>query len=448
MGTQIRGEFIGFSFGGVHSSELGIIRVSDGSRYNENLLPTIQDKTVQVPGGDGMYYFGSYYTQRQFNISIAYDDLTEEQIQLIKLMFGKKEPQKLIFDETPYKFYWAKSTGTPSLKFICFDGAPKVKKLETLSSKIRYSKADDVVIYSEDIEGVFYRKVADNIYNQFNFLNQTLTERDFYDGKLSSKVFESIADMELISDNGSYCATSSIVVITQEDVGKTLNIGKNSATFLEAGTYLLVEPQIKYTEISLKGTCKTYAKERVYKGEGTLSFICYDPFGYSVSRWEEGIEDFFWKNKEEWNTTANLLEGDDWWRELTPTGSYEDKNATPIFEAEQPLNVVNAGELETDWSIIVDTPYSGDKMSLSIKINDTELIITDLELNKKDTYIKIDSKLNLIQGLDDKFVATNTIYNSYMVGTFTKLLVGDNVVTFSDLENCSPSMFKFHYKYY
>ena len=55
-------DYIGFIFNGKHSSEFGIVRTSDGSRFNENLLPTIQDKTVQVPGGDGTYFFGSYYT--------------------------------------------------------------------------------------------------------------------------------------------------------------------------------------------------------------------------------------------------------------------------------------------------------------------------------------------------------------------------------------------------
>jgi hypothetical protein len=34
-------DFIGFTFNGKHSSELGIVRTSDGSRFNENLLPTI-----------------------------------------------------------------------------------------------------------------------------------------------------------------------------------------------------------------------------------------------------------------------------------------------------------------------------------------------------------------------------------------------------------------------
>lgn len=113
-------DFIGFSFNGVHSSNLGIKRTSEGSRFNENLLPTIQDKTVQVPGGDGMYFFGSYYTQRQFNISYAFDALTEEQLARIKAVFGDKKIHDLIFDETPYKVYKAKVTGSASIKHIPF----------------------------------------------------------------------------------------------------------------------------------------------------------------------------------------------------------------------------------------------------------------------------------------------------------------------------------------
>ena len=115
-----RGDYMGFTYNNVHSSDLGIVRVSDGSRFNENLLPTMQDKTVPVPGGDGSYFFGSYYTQRQFNISFAFDDLTEEQLARIRSHFGDKQIYDLIFDEAPYKVYSAKVTGTATLKYIPF----------------------------------------------------------------------------------------------------------------------------------------------------------------------------------------------------------------------------------------------------------------------------------------------------------------------------------------
>lgn len=151
MAIALKGDFIGFSFNGYRSEELGIVRVSDGSRYDEDLLPTSQDKTVQVPGGDGFYYFGSDYTQRQFNINIAFDELTEAQFRKLQQVFGIKELGKLIFDERPYKYYMVKS-GNPQLKYICFgkEGGPRIYKGEgTLTFTAYYPFAKSVFKFLE-----------------------------------------------------------------------------------------------------------------------------------------------------------------------------------------------------------------------------------------------------------------------------------------------------------
>ena len=113
-------DFIGFTFGERHSSAFGIVRVSDGSRYNDDLLPTIKDNTIQIPGGDGTYYFGSNYTQKQFNISYAFDNLSESQLRELKNWLGDKKLRDLIFDEAPYKIYKAKVTGSSTFKHLCF----------------------------------------------------------------------------------------------------------------------------------------------------------------------------------------------------------------------------------------------------------------------------------------------------------------------------------------
>lgn len=118
----ITGEFLGFSFDGKHSSELKIVRTSTSNRYDKNLYPTIQDKTVQVPGADGTYYFNSYYTQKPFNLNIAYDNLTEEDVKAIEETFAvKNKLVRLIYDEAPFKYYMVKPTGTSQLKFMCFE---------------------------------------------------------------------------------------------------------------------------------------------------------------------------------------------------------------------------------------------------------------------------------------------------------------------------------------
>lgn len=116
-----KGDFIGFTFGDVHSSSYGIVRTSNGSRYNTNLLPQSQDQTVAVPGGDGVYFFGSNYTTRSFQLQIASDEISEMQLRQIKQWLGDKQLHDLIFDEVPYKVYTAKCTGMPQFNFLCFD---------------------------------------------------------------------------------------------------------------------------------------------------------------------------------------------------------------------------------------------------------------------------------------------------------------------------------------
>ena len=273
MAEQMSGDFIGFSFGGVTSSELGIVRTSDGSRYNENLLPTIQDKIIQVPGGDGSYYFGSYYTQKPFNISIAFDNLTDEQLRKIKQTFGSKTVQKLSFDERPDVFYWAKSTGTPNLKFICFD-----------------------------------------------------------DGK-----------------------------------------GNN-----------------------------------IYKGEGTISLVAYDPFGYS-----EEVET------------------------KTPT--------------DNGYSVTNSGDLEGEWrAIIKGNVKDSITASLGIGIGNSLLELKNCQLIDGDNGVMIDSKTQLVYGIvvtGEDVKKTTNIYNAYLNGNFFKIPVGNNIDFHFDSDE-KPNTLYYSQKYY
>lgn len=135
---SIKGDFISFTYNGVHSTELGIVRTSSSNRYNDQLVPTSQDKTVPVPGGNGTYFFGSYYTQRAITLDIAYDEVTEETLRRMRKVFEANTVHELIFDDEPYKVYYAKVTGQPQLKYIPFqnydsellNGTPRIYKGE------------------------------------------------------------------------------------------------------------------------------------------------------------------------------------------------------------------------------------------------------------------------------------------------------------------------------
>lgn len=115
-------DFLAFSFNGKHSyDDFGIYRTSGGDRYEEKLVPNMNDKTAEVPNGDGMYYFNTTYKQREFPISFAFEHLTEEQLRSMRRWLSGKELGDLWFEEAPYKVYTAKVTGQPSIKVIPFD---------------------------------------------------------------------------------------------------------------------------------------------------------------------------------------------------------------------------------------------------------------------------------------------------------------------------------------
>lgn len=114
-------DFIGFTYNGVHSSDLKIYRTSNGSRYDDNITATMTDKTVDVPGGDGQYYFGTTFKNRTFTVNYAFDNLEETDIVKIKEVFCGDGIHDLVFDEHPYKAWSAKVTGTASMKHLCFE---------------------------------------------------------------------------------------------------------------------------------------------------------------------------------------------------------------------------------------------------------------------------------------------------------------------------------------
>lgn len=124
------GDFIGFTFGGKHIADLGVIRVSEGDRYEQEIFPELKDRTAEVPGLNGNYYFGAEYDSKKIDLSIAFDHLTEKQFRELRQTFGRKDIKELIFDERPYKKYMARVESPIELSYICFDERKRTKGAE------------------------------------------------------------------------------------------------------------------------------------------------------------------------------------------------------------------------------------------------------------------------------------------------------------------------------
>lgn len=131
-------DFIGFTYNGKHSiNDFNVYRTSDGDRYNYDLIPQLNDKTVDIPGGHGQYYFNSTYKTRTFNIPIAFDKLDQDKFNAMKGWLNGTGIHKLSFDERAEVKYSAKVTGTPQLKFICFEENYTVQEGDVLVTKTR-----------------------------------------------------------------------------------------------------------------------------------------------------------------------------------------------------------------------------------------------------------------------------------------------------------------------
>lgn len=114
-------DFIGFTFNGVHSSTLNIVRTSNGDRFDDNLSPDFDSTTVEVEGMDGTLFFGGHYTKKSYPLDIAFDSVTEEQLSKIQNLFSDRKVRPLILDETPYKTYYVTIDGSATIHYIPFD---------------------------------------------------------------------------------------------------------------------------------------------------------------------------------------------------------------------------------------------------------------------------------------------------------------------------------------
>lgn len=147
----MRNDFIGFSFDGIHSSSLNIIRVSEGDKYEETILPEIEDSTLEVPGLDGDLYYNSRYTKKSFSIKIAYDNMSEVDFRRMIKLFSTKRICPLVFDERPYKVYLAKLESPIQLNYVCFDQPQKTIGQTIPNSGVRIISRENGEIIREDI---------------------------------------------------------------------------------------------------------------------------------------------------------------------------------------------------------------------------------------------------------------------------------------------------------
>lgn len=353
------GDFTGFSFGDWHSTDpetgvVEVIRVSSGDRYEEQLHPEIKDRTAEVPGVNGEYFFGSDFGTRTFDIEFAFDHLTEVQFRQLRKTFGTKEIKELIFDERPYKYYMAKLESPVELSYVCFDEPKKHIDASGIAQGVRW--------------------------------------------------IEQSREVDIIDEE------------TGEPTGET-------ETIIER----VREPIFPYVLED--------GKERIYKGEGKMTLICYFPFAKSKFKVLPS------EGSDEWAVSSGLLSN------ATYTSNYDTYIAPEQPEgSEEPpetpyINVYNPGDIETGFRMYI--PFNGwsdGAVTLSYRENASDTFADVLVINKptpqryggtvnnplNDIGILIDTNNGLITGVsaasDNSITTTGNLYNKYVeAGHFFKI---------------------------
>ena len=272
------GDFLGFTFGGVHSSDLGITRVSGGDRYDEELHPEIKDRTAEVPGLNGEYYFGSDYGTKEFDIEFAFDSLTETQFRTLRKIFGTKEIKQLVFDERPYKYYMAKIANPVELSYVCFNEPIKRK----------FSEVNNVGTLSPGTE----------------LPGSTLVELP--DG------------------------------VRMVDDGEGNRVREK------------VDPWV-YQE----------GAERIYKGEGNITFVCYYPFAKSNFKVLPQAGNEYYEGSEEWVLSSGILSATDYARFDTYSNGE--------------IKVYNPGDLPTGFRLYCPFTAAAQPESEEVESNSEEV---------------------------------------------------------------------------
>ena len=390
------GDFTGFSFGGVHSSDLGITRVSGGDRYEEKLHPEVSDRTAEVPGLDGVYYFGSEHRERVFDITLGFDSLTEEQFRRLRTIFSTKEVKELIFDERPYKKYMAKIESPVELSFVCFDEPRKVIGAERKGIRITERTATTSSVISDVSEGLDVT-LSESTYQSF-FSSDGTNTFEYRDSVWY--LVEEEAEVEL----SNYGIEVTINDPSVENIGfKVTNSTTNGVTWEQVTPYT-----IDYTHV-----------QRIYKGEGKISFICHYPYAKSVFKeLPEGSD--------EWAFSSGILSVSDY----SEFDRYD--NTSGI------INIYNGGDLPTNFSLYcpflvshsMKLKYYTSANTLGGQLNIGDITPLDNITGHNDVGFLINTSNGLIQGVQSityaadgvSYVTSSNFYNRYIKsGSFFKI---------------------------
>ena len=448
MGKGHIGDFLSFWIDDTHSSDLGLTRVSDGSRYTKTLLPSFKDETAEVPGGDGTYYYGSRYEKKEIPIKVAFDDLSESQFRQITQLIGDKQMHRLVFDEEPYKEYVVKIAAPPEFKYLCFD---EVENHEDENGEIErrfyrvYKGEGELKFvcydgYARNRTG--YKWLEDYDLEVFSNKNEWLEASKISPKSFGWKIL--VGNKDTKYKEGIEIPFNLVEQVSPIEYGVTLNLLQVYQVIIRDGDLIgnaengtntevkpvyhkvLTKPEILYVP-NVGERVGILIEEDDRHGQCILFNE-----GNSIQIWVENSKALPWKDCciSVYRLVSSV-------RQLNKFDEFISMESTNNNKTTK-YYINNYGDIEIPFKIIIYSTYIP---HLSLSLNNEKMLELDSFFTKDSTGttekgIQINTKTHLIESFDYIGEVTNHIYNDKILVNygFKNIPVGENVITI-DMDN-------------
>ena len=194
-------------------------------------------------------------------------------------------------------------------------------------------------------------------------------------------------------------------------------------------------PQLKYLTFEENG-------ERIYKGELSVNFVSYLPYGYSIDG-KKFIDDFFDENFEEWSNASHLAYKDFYKGETLH--KYDEFEGNNVY-------VYNGGDVETDY--VLTCYYSSGGVTAKISMNDVsyEFSLRAKSANSTHLELSVNSKLQYARCRDvnitDGVITGISDYEIMLPSTeMFKIPVGQSLITCTNIDTSAPNTIDYKYRF-
>lgn len=119
--------YISFSFGGKFIEDFNLIVVNSGDRMERKIYSNFSDNVTSNDTRDGQIFWGTTQTTNQLELTLATDEMSEQDLDNFREWFAPGKTKELIMSEHPNRAIMARVSETPQYSFIPFEKESFIK---------------------------------------------------------------------------------------------------------------------------------------------------------------------------------------------------------------------------------------------------------------------------------------------------------------------------------